>query len=353
MPIKLDPAHIEREWRELSGRLARLHEELRRQRPVTLAASPRQAVWQDDGATLYRYLSDRPARNRTPVLIVYSLINRPSILDLRPQRSLVGALRDGGSDVYLLDWGYPTPADRFLSLDDYVNGYLDRAVREICRRHDCDEVALLGVCQGGTLALCYAALHPQRVRGVITLVTPVDFHAGESVLYRLCKHIDFDRVVDAAGNVPADVLNAIFVSLKPYRVLSQRYVDMLGLVDDPQAMTEFLRMEQWMYDSPDQAGEAFRQFAKDCYQRNALVRGELRLDDHAVDPARLTMPILNVYASADHLVPPASAAALGALAPSRDYCEIALDSGHLGVFISGRVQRAFFPALIDWLRDHD
>jgi len=353
MPIKLDPARIEREWREFSRKLSRLGEDLRRQPPALPEVSPRQELYRDDSVTLYHYRNASAPTNRTPLLVVYSLINRPSILDLRPDRSLIGALRDGGSEVYLLDWGYPGPADRFVTLDDYVNVHLDRAVREICQRHGCPQVALLGVCQGGTLALCYAALHPQRVRSLITLVTPVDFDAGDSVLRKLSKHVDFDRVVDASGNVSAAALNAIFVSLKPYRLLSQRYVDMLDLAGDEAALTEFMRMERWMYDSPDQAGEAFRQFAKEFYQDNALVRGGVRLGDQAVDLGRLTMPIYNVFASGDHLIPPASSRALGDLARSRDYRTLELDSGHLGVFISGRTQRTLFPALVQWLRCHD
>lgn len=353
MPIKLDRVQLARDLQEMHAKLAQASEGIRRLQPVSVGASPRDLVFQEDSTALYHYRGTPSPANRVPLLVVYSLVNRPYILDLKPERSLIGALRDGGSEVYLLDWGQPSPADRFLSLDDYISGYLHRAVREICKRHGVSQVALLGVCQGGSFAICYAALYPRNVRSLISLVAPVDFHAGNSTLRHLAKHVDFDRMVSTRGNVSAELLNSVFVSLKPFRLLSQRYVEMLDLAGDDQALTDFLRMEQWMYDSPNQAGEAFRQFAKDFYQDNGLVRGKIRLDERPVDLRRLTMPICNVYASADHLVPPESALALGEHVASADYQALEFPGGHLGVFISGRAQKSLFPALSAWLRARD
>jgi poly(3-hydroxyalkanoate) synthetase len=53
--------------------------------------TPRTLLWTKNKTRLYRY--DRPAqvpvRYRTPLLIVYALINKPYILDLIPQRSFI------------------------------------------------------------------------------------------------------------------------------------------------------------------------------------------------------------------------------------------------------------------------
>lgn len=354
MPIRLDRSGVARELGELNAKLTRSAGEIARLQPVPVGTSRRELVAERDGVSLYHYPAESGGpRNRTPLLIVYSLVNRPYILDLKPERSLIGALRDLGSEVYLLDWGYPDPADRYVTLDDYVNFHLDRCLSLVSERHGGIAVNMLGVCQGGTLSVCYAAIHPERVNSLITLVAPIDFHAGASSLYHLAKHVDFDRLVDSRGNIPAELLNTVFVSLKPYRLLSQRYVDMLELAGDEQAMADFLRMEKWMYDSPNQAGEAFRQFAKDFYQANGLVKGTVVLGTERVDLSRITMPVCNVYATYDHLVPPPSALALGEHIGSSDYRALDFPGGHLGVFISGRAQKALFPELAAWLRERD
>lgn len=314
--------------------------------PVPARTTPRELIYREDSLRLYRY---GEAADGPPVVIVYSLVNRPDILDLRPERSLIRTLSEAGLCVYLIDWGDPEPVDRFLDLDDYINGYLRRCVDRICRDHGVAAIDLLGVCQGGTFGICFAALHPQRVNSLVTLVAPVDFHAGGGTLHHLASHVDADALVDAFGNISAELLNAVFVSLKPYRLLSQRYVEMAALADDPEGLANFLRMERWMYDSPNQAGEAYRQFAKDFYQLNKLIRGELLLGGRPVRLDQLKMPIYNVYASDDHLVPAASAQALRAGVGSDDYTELEFTGGHLSVFISGRARHGLFPAIADWL----
>lgn len=352
MPVKLDRAELLRTLQQHQEKLSKTLGRGRELQPVPVAGTPRERVFSTDSLNLYYYPpSDGATSDRPPLLVVYSLVNRPYILDLKPGRSLLQVFRDAGQPVYLVDWGYPEAADRFLTLDDYVCDYLAECVEQVLERHDMDSLDLLGVCQGGTLAVCYAALFPEQVRKLVTLVTPVDFHAGASQLHHLAKHVDFDTLVDCRGNVSADLLNAVYVSLKPFQLLSKRYVELAELADDEEALADFLRMEQWMYDSPDQAGEAFRQFGKEFYQNNGLIHGEVSLGGATVDLGRLDMPICNVYASADHLVPPPSAQALGHYCTSPSYREIAYEGGHLGVFISGRAHKRLLPEIAGWLAE--
>ncbi|NEL41415.1 MAG: class III poly(R)-hydroxyalkanoic acid synthase subunit PhaC, partial [Xanthomonas perforans] len=128
-----------------------------------------------------------------------------------------------------------------------------------------------GICQGGTFALCYAALQRHKVRNLITMVTPVDFHTPDNMLSNWARMVDVDLFVDTMGNVPADLMNASYLMLKPFRLNLQKYVGLLDILDDKQALEDFLRMEKWIFDSPDLAGEAFREFVTQFYQRNGLV----------------------------------------------------------------------------------
>lgn len=334
---------------ELQDRLARTLRRARELQPVTVGGTPARQLPHQGTATLYRY----GAGHGVPLLIIYSLVNRPYILDLGRKRSVIGALVRGGITVYLLDWGYPGPMDRFQRLDDYIEDEIDCAVDSIAAEHAADRVSMLGICQGGTLAVCYAALRAERVRNLITLATPVDFQTPQDILYRIVRHVDTERLVQAMGNVPAAALNAIFTSLKPFQLLYRRYLALAELDSDDEALQAFLRLERWMYDSPDQAGAAFVQFTRDFYQDNGLVSGTLRLCGEAVDPTRFTGPLFNVYAATDHLVPPAAAKALAKLTGSGNYRETELPGGHLSLFISQHAHRSLYPALVEWLHQHN
>ena len=347
-PFRVDAAALLDEVRVFQERLATGVGLLRDLEKVAPGGTPREAVHREDKLTLYRYRPERPRPGLGPLLIVYALVNRPTMTDLQADRSLIRGLLAAGLEVYLVDWGYPDAGDRDLTLDTYVNGYLDRCVAEVSARHDGVPVNLLGICQGGTLSLCYAALHPERVARLVTMVTPVDFQTPDNLLGTWARELDVDLLVDTMGNIPGSWLNWVFMALKPFRLSGQKYVDLVDLVDDPDAVRNFLRMERWIFDSPDQAGEAFRQFVKQCYQQNALVEGTLELGGQRVDLGAVTMPLLNVYATADHLVPPAASQALAGLVGSDDYTEYAFRGGHIGIYVSSRARKV--PAEIaDWL----
>jgi polyhydroxyalkanoate synthase len=322
---------------------------LRRAADVQFGCSEKDAIYSEGKLTLYRYRPLAPRVAGPPLLIVYALVNRPYMMDLQPDRSLIRRLLELGLDVFLIDWGYPDGADRFVDLNDYINGYIDRCVTQVLRAHGSEALNLLGVCQGGAFSLCYTALHPQRVRNLITMVTPVDFHTAENLLSKWVRGLDVDALVDAYGVVPGTLLNAAYVSLMPFRLLQQKYVNLLDTADDQQQMDNFMRMEKWIFDSPDQAGEAFRQFSRWFFQENRMMQGTLRIGGQAVDLHRITQPVLNIYGRHDHLVPPSASIPLEKLTGSSDYSALPMNVGHIGMYVSARSQQELPQAIAAWL----
>jgi polyhydroxyalkanoate synthase len=318
---------------------------------IDVGASPNDTVYREDKLALLHYRPRVANPSRVPLLIVYALVNRPYMADLQEDRSMIRGLLDQGVDVYLIDWGYPDAADRFLELDDYINGYIRRCVDFICRAHNLPNIDLLGICQGGTFSLCFAALHPEKVRNLVTMVTPVDFHTPDNLLSQWARGLDVDLMVDTLGNVPGELLNWSFLSLKPFRLTGQKYVDMADMLEDPVKTKNFLRMEKWIFDSPDQAGEAYRQFMKHFFQENRLVKGSLEIGGKMVDLAKVTMPVLNIYATEDHLVPPGASTALEQLVGTEDYTAFAFKGGHIGIYVSGRAQKEIPSAVVKWLQE--
>ncbi len=320
---------------------------------IQVGTTPKEAIYREDKLVLYRYtpVVDQPFP--IPVLIVYALVNRPAVADLQENRSLVRNLLAQGLDVYLIDWGYPTRADRWLTLDDYINGYIDTCVDVLRERHGVDKINLLGICQGGTFSLCYSAIHTEKVKNLVVMVAPIDFHAepGGGLLNIWGRNLDANVMVEAMGNVPGDFMNFGFLMLKPLQLNIQKYTDMVDMLDDEEKLLNFLRMEEWIFDSPDQVGEAFRQFVGDFFQQNKLIKGEAMIGEHRVDLRNVTMPVLNIYAEQDHLVPPASSRALEQYVGSKDYTVRAFPVGHIGMYVSGKAQRDLAPTIATWIKE--
>lgn len=310
--------------------------------------TPKQQVWSDGKIKLYRYEPRAQSRWLPPLLICYALVNRPYMMDLQPDRSIIRGLLDAGLDVYLIDWGYPDGSDRFTSLDDYINGHLDRCVQFIRNAHQVTAINLLGVCQGGAFSLCYTAMHPHKIRNLITMVTPVDFKTPENLLSKWIQGVDTELMA-RMGNISGDWLNAAYLSLMPFRLSQQKYVSLVGNAQDPQQLDNFMRMERWIFDSPDQAATAFSQFVRWFYQENRLMKGGLVLGARKVDLKRIEQPVLNIYGLQDHLVPPSASLPLEQLVSSEDYTAVGLEVGHIGMYVSGRAQREVPGRIAEWL----
>lgn len=316
---------------------------------VDFGVTPREEVWRDGKVVLYRFRGEAAPSARVPILIAYALVNRPYMVDLQADRSLVKGLLARGEDVYVIDWGYPDRSDRFLTLEDYIERFIGGAIDHLREKHGLDAVNLLGICQGGAFSLCYASLHPEKVKNLIAMVTPVDFHTADNMLSNWNRDIDVDLLVDTLGNVPADMMNFTYLMLKPWRLFAQKYVGMADILDDRKAMEDFLRMEKWIFDSPDQAGEAFRDFSKQFFQENRFVTGGAKVGGREVHLGLLDMPILNIYAEQDHLVPPDASRALRELCGSDDYTELSFKGGHIGIYVSGRAQKEVPQTIHEWL----
>ncbi|MGK2905698.1 MAG: class III poly(R)-hydroxyalkanoic acid synthase subunit PhaC [Desulfuromonadales bacterium] len=316
---------------------------------VKLAETPKELVYGDGKRKLYRYQARTKKVCPVPTLIVYAMVNRYTMLDLQPNRSMIRNLLDQGQDVYLVDWGYADRMDRHLTMDDLINGFMDDCIDHIREQHQLDAINLLGVCQGGTFSAIYASLHPEKVKNLITMVAPVDFDTNDSLLFVWSKEMDVDLLIDAYGIVPGDLMNQTYQMLQPFTMTVQKYVNMVDLMADADKLGDFLRMESWIFDSPDQPGEVLRQNAKDLFQENKLVKKEFEIGGQKVDLKQISMPVLCIYADFDTLVPPAASKALLDHVGTKDKQELSYPVGHVGMFVSGKTQATLAPRIAEWI----
>ncbi|MFH1437628.1 MAG: class III poly(R)-hydroxyalkanoic acid synthase subunit PhaC [Pseudomonadota bacterium] len=323
---------------------------------VESATTPKEEVFARDRMKLYHYLPVKEKQEdmvKTPLLIVYALVNRQYMMDLQSDRSLIKNLLNEGVDVYVVDWGYARPMDRYITLEDYIEGYMNDCIELVCRKHNIKKINLMGVCQGGTFSIIYAALNPKKIRNLVAMVAPVDFHTEDGLLNIWSKSMDPDKMVDTLGNIPGDFMNLGFLMLKPFQLILDKYVGLMENMDKKPVVENFLRMEKWIFDSPDQVGEAFRKFINDMYKDNKLIKGEFELGGRTVDLKKITMPVLNIYAEQDHLVPPSCSIPLNDHIGSKDKHLLSFPVGHIGMYVSGKSQKKLGPNIAQFIRDRD
>jgi polyhydroxyalkanoate synthase len=318
-----------------------------------VGTTPHDVVFETGSLRLLRYRRETPARYAEPLLLCYALINRPYILDLQPDKSIVARYLAEGFDVYLIDWGVPAAEDRRLTMEDYVCRLLDAAVTHILRASGRERLHLLGYCMGGTLAALSTAIEPARVSSLTLLAAPITFGHKESLLnvWADRQHFDVDGFIDQYGNCPAWFLQGCFIAIKPVQNVLEKGIALYELLGETHALASYFAMERWINDNIPVAGETFREFVKKLYQEDQLAQGRFHLGARLIDLGRITCPVLLLTARNDHLVPPASTEGIRPRLGSTDVSSVTIDAGHVGLVVGGKAQGMLWPTATRWLAE--
>lgn len=302
---------------------------------------------------LYKLLHYRPLVSRTaktPILVVYALMNKSYILDLQPDKSWLRSLLSQGFNVYLIDWKTPTSIDKYVSFDDYVNYYIDDCVDLVAKENSVERLTLHGYCLGSTMAAMYTSLHQDKVRNLVTIAPIIDTENDKTVLANFARYLDVKTITDILGNFPREYLYGCFSMLKPFKQGANKYLNLVENIDNAKFVQNFLRMEKWLYDTPSIAGETFRQWIEDIYQKNLLVKNEMWIGENLVDLSKINVPLLNIVAEEDHLVSPQCSVALNDSVSSMDKRLMHFHTGHVGLIASSYSQNNVLPKVGQWLR---
>ena len=302
---------------------------------------------------LYKLLHYRPLVSRTaktPILVVYALMNKSYILDLQPDKSWLRSLLSQGFNVYLIDWKTPTSIDKYVSFDDYVNYYVDDCVDLVTKENSVERLTLHGYCLGSTMAAMYTSLHQEKVRNLVTIAPIIDTENDKTVLANFARYLDVKAITDILGNFPREYLYGCFSMLKPFKQGANKYLNLVENIDNAKFVQNFLRMEKWLYDTPSIAGETFRQWIEDIYQKNLLVKNEMWIGENLVDLSKINVPLLNIVAEEDHLVSPQCSVALNDSVSSMDKRLMHFHTGHVGLIASSYSQNNVLPKVGQWLR---
>jgi polyhydroxyalkanoate synthase len=346
-PINNAPFVIAERFRKFSGLLSTR---------AAIAQTPKEIVWALNKAKLYRYTPVLSAekRHKIPLLLVYAIINRPTIFDLMPGHSFVEFLVKRGYDVYLLDWGVPGHEDSYMKLDHYALEYLPRAIRKVKSISGSHEFSMLGWCIGALLSTIYAALRPDDgLRNLLLLTAPLDFSKrNELTLARMTdeKYFDLDRVLSVFGNIPGEMIDLGARTLKPVENFIVNYCKLWDNLDNPSVVDSWHAMNTWVSDCIPMAGGAYRQLIDDLYRNNRLIKNELRIGGETVDLRRLRANLLTVIAESDHITPSCQSETILEKVGSADKEILRIPGGHVGSMAGGRsAQTVAWPQIEAWL----
>jgi polyhydroxyalkanoate synthase len=320
-----------------------------------VAQTPKTVVWTLNKAKLYRYAPVLPPekRHKLPLFLVFAIMNRPHVLDLRPGHSFVEYMLRHGHDVYLLDWGVPGPEDKDLRFDDYTLEYLPRAIRKLKSVAGSDRFNMLGWCLGALISTMYASLRPDDgLKNLVLLTAPLDFTdktAGGFIRWTSTQSFSADRIVDTFGNVPGEMIDYGAKALKPVENFVRSYVNLWDNLDNPKVVEAWHAMNTWVRDIIPMAGGAYRQLINEFYKENRLMEGTLLLRGERVDLSRLRANVLNVIAEADHITPPCQSEGVMAKIGSTDKEVFRVKGGHIGIMAGSGAEKTTWPHIEQWL----
>jgi len=275
---------------------------------------------------------------------------RPYVYDLRPEHSMVRALRRAGFDVFVVDFGVPDREDATVRQDTYILEYMPKAVGAVRAATGQPGVSLVGYCMGGIFSLLYtAAWRDADVRNLVVVGAPIDF-SKMGLLTWLARlgHGQAGFLADRIGNIPGQINSQALKMLAPLKRVT-RYADLFVNLWNEEYVRGFESMNRWANDFIPYPRDAFKQLLTDFFRENGLVQG-MRFGDKVADLRTIACPVLALAGKDDEIATPASARVIRDLLASEDFEYVEVPGGHIGV-IGGRSAPTFvWEKIAAWLR---
>lgn len=301
-----------------------------------IVPTSREIVWKKNKSTLWYYPAKEKKYN-IPLFFVYSLLNKPYILDIGEGSSVIGNLTGLGYDVYLLDWGSPGYEDKDINLDKYILDYLENAVKRALRHSGEKEISMVGYCLGGTISAIFTSITKLPIKNLVLVAVPIDFSVGivpNKWLEGLQKgKISVNRLADVYGVIPSEYLYLMFRGLSPISV--SPYVNLFTRAHDIDYVEKWRRMDKWTKDSASFAGDAFKQLFNDLYKDNKLLKGELKIGGKLVDLKNIKCSLLVISTSRDTLILEPQSLPIMEMVSSEDKTYRIVEAGHVSLALTG------------------
>lgn len=315
--------------------------------PPEMGLTKKQAVWKKNKSTLW-YYPPEDKKYSVPVFIVYSLINKPVLLDLGPGSSMIEHFLKEGFEVYVFDFGAPGYEDGDINLGDYIVEYIQTGVRRALRHSGSKEITVMGLCLGGTLAAMYASVAEEPIKNLILSTPLIDFnHLPEYDQWSNAIRkgdVNFDECLDAIQIVPGSLVNrGIRLTTSP--IYFSNYLSLLSKADDPEYVAKWRRFNEWANDHVPFSGAALKQLINDLLKENKLIKGTLTIKKKKVLLRNIRANLLVVAGADDMLIPEEMITPVMELVSSEDKTYRLLRGGHTTINMTPRLP----DYLAEWL----
>ncbi|WP_018923552.1 alpha/beta fold hydrolase [Salsuginibacillus kocurii] len=301
--------------------------------------TPKTAIWKLNKTTLWYY----PAKNKkydTPLFLIYSLVNRSYILDLKPGMSMIEAYVNEGYDVYLLDFGVPGYEDWDVTLDDYIAKYIQKAVRRSLYHSGAKEITMVGYCLGGTLAAIYAAYKNEAIKNLVLIAPPLAFDKTPIPTeweegFKKGK-LNLDHVIDEYGTIPAKFMEfALRLAVSPVSYSS--YISLLQRLDDKDKVEKWHLFNHWLKGHIPFAGQTLKQLLNELAIENKLIKNELRIHGVPIHLSTIKSNLLVISTTHDEIVPAELITPIMPLVSSQDKTYKQIKGGHVTLAMKGKL----------------
>ncbi|MBF0410819.1 MAG: alpha/beta fold hydrolase [Candidatus Riflebacteria bacterium] len=320
---------------------------------LNMARTPCKTLYSEGSSRLLEYEVLGGPPRKTPILMIYSFINRWYILDLQPGHSFIEALSKAGFKVYMLDWGIPGPESSQLGFEYYLEKLALRAVKRIRRKHSGEKINLFGYCLGGTLAAIMAALHPEEYASQVLLTTPLAFKgAGILSLWTNKEFFDPAKLAAAFGCIPEEIIHAPFPMMKPKDALAKPRILFDNILNDSY-LENFKSIDRWATDNVPFPGKVFKEFIGSCYQDDLLAMNQLKVGEAPVDLSKISAPTLNIFASNDHIVPAETARLNSIFMRGSKLTDREYPLSHLTVTVAHPMREKVWEDTVSWYEENN
>lgn len=308
--------------------------------------SAHRVVHRRPGVTLRRY--EGSAEQGPLVLIVPAPIKRPYIWDLAPEVSAVRRCLASGARVFLADW---QPAPAHFGLDHYA----ERLILDCLDAAGSEPAILVGHSLGGLFAAIFSALHPERVRGLVLLASPLHFGADARAFGRMAAGIDPQDLPDS---LPGSYLSSASFNAAPATFGWERWMDGVLSLSDPAGLRTYAQVERWTLDEFALPRRLVAELVALIVREDRFVQGRLEIGGCSAAPSRLTAPLLCVVDPRCGVVPPETVLPFFEAAASRDKTllhyehDIGVCLQHVGPLVSRRAHASLWPRIVRWIESH-
>jgi polyhydroxyalkanoate synthase len=292
------------------------------------------------------------------VLIVAAPIKRPYIWDLSPSVSAIRYCLRHGLRIYLLEW---TPATRphvGCGLTEFADDAISEAIAAASMEDPASKPFLMGHSLGGTLAAIFTALHPEQLKGLVLLSSPLCFAPGISSFRDALDGLAPFWLPDM-DIIPGSALSQLCTTASPDTFIWSRLLDATVTATDSRASDIRPRIERWALDEAPLSGKLIHDIFFWLFRENRLCNGTLALRGQSVLPSRIRSPTLAVANVKDEIAPPASVRPFLELMSDADthLIEYPGETGvvlqHLGLLVGQDAFAQIWPDIVSWVKDHD